>query len=175
MDEPRPYRITFVCTGNTCRSPMAEVVARQVAWERGMRGLTVGSAGTHAWDGQPASEGARDAVRELGLDLESHASTLLTAQVVAESDLLLCMTGSHVASVRALGGEGRCELLTTMAHDPDDDGDADQPNEVSDPFGGSREVYVFALAHVERLVRVMLADGGPVARGMRSAQDPPAD
>lgn len=148
-----PFHITFVCTGNTCRSPMAEAVARRIIAEEGLGGVTVGSAGTAAWEGMPASDGARRAAAEAGLDLESHRSTLLTEEVVRSSGLILCMARAHLASASLLGGESHAHLLSRMAG---------RSGEVEDPFGGSDEVYRSTLDEVDGMVRaVLLGPGRP--------------
>ena len=85
MDSKDAFHITFVCTGNTCRSPMAEVIAHRIIAEKQISHVTVGSAGIAAWPGDPASDGAREAAKQMGLDLESHRSMPLTEEVVAAS------------------------------------------------------------------------------------------
>ncbi len=155
-----PFHITFVCTGNTCRSPMAEAVARRIIADEGLGGVTVGSAGTAAWEGMPASEGARRAAAEAGLDLESHRSTLLTEAVVRSSGLILCMARAHLASALQLGGESHAHLLSEMAG---------WSGEVEDPFGRSDEIYRSTLDEVAGMVRVVLLGPG---RARESGRDP---
>ena len=79
-------RLLFVCTGNTCRSPMAEAIARREAIARGLGDVEVASGGTSAWDGAPASDGALLVAMERGLDLSTHRSQQVTRDLVAEQD-----------------------------------------------------------------------------------------
>ena len=128
--------LTFVCTGNTCRSPMAAAIARRVAAKIGLAELgnpvAVESAGTSAFVGAQASEGAVRASAVAGLDLQAHRSALLTEDGVARSDVLVCMERRHVDWVVQLGGEDKVRLFA------DERG---RPAPVSDPFGGSDETY----------------------------------
>ena len=128
-------KILFVCTGNICRSPMAEAMARQILAEKGITDVEVSSAGTSAADGTPASEGAYLVGLEKGLDLSVHGATFLTRSVVEAADLILCMSPHHVQRVRALGGEGKVHLLGEYVGRSDDDA------EVEDPFGGELDDY----------------------------------
>ena len=128
-------KLLFVCTGNTCRSPLAEAIARREAIERGLIDLEAESAGTSAWDGAPASDGAWLVALERHLDLSQHRSRQLTRELVDDADLVLAMGPHHLEHVRALGGEGKAELLSTFASD----GRTSAP--IADPFGGDLESY----------------------------------
>ena len=139
-------RILLVCTGNICRSPLAEALLTHALRERGAADVAVTSAGTGAWDGAPASEGAYLVGLERGLDLSGHRARLLTREVVEHADLVLTMARHHRARVQELGGEGRVFVLGEYA------GRSSDEAEVSDPFGGDLDVYRQTCEELEQLV-----------------------
>jgi protein-tyrosine-phosphatase len=138
--------VLLVCTGNICRSPLAEALLRRAAAERGLDDVEVSSAGTGAWDGAPASEGAYLVALEHNLDLSAHRARLLTREIVDSADLILTMARHHGPRVAELGGETRVHLLGEYA------GRRGEDAEVSDPFGGGLAIYREACATLETLV-----------------------
>jgi protein-tyrosine-phosphatase len=142
-------KLLFVCTGNTCRSPMAEAIARRLAAERGID-VEVGSAGTSAWDGSPASDGSLLVGIERDFDLNAHRSRQLTREMVEESDLIIAMGPHHLERIEALGGAGKAFLLSTYASH----GESTRP--VSDPMGGDLSIYRTTADELERDIRRVL-------------------
>src|SRR5947207_11298708 len=139
--------ILLVCTGNICRSPLAASLLERALRERGLE-VTVASAGTGAWDGAPASEGAYLVGLERGLDLSGHRARLLTRELVENAHLILTMARHHRARVDELGGEGRVFVLGEYAGREGDEA------EVSDPFGGDLDVYRDTCSELETLIQV---------------------
>jgi 2-C-methyl-D-erythritol 4-phosphate cytidylyltransferase len=146
-----PFRLLFVCTGNTCRSPMAEVLARAEARRRGWSQLEVRSAGVAAYPGAPASEGARKAAALHGMDLDHHRSTPVTEVMLAHADLVLTMSPSHLDVVERAGAGDRAALLTSLARRGDPSPEAGETG-VLDPFGGDDAAYRATWAELEMLV-----------------------
>lgn len=156
-----PFRLLFVCTGNTCRSPMAEVIARHRVEQLGWSQVQVASAGVGAWDGSPASEGAVRAAAANGLDLSEHASTFLTPELVESADLILTMSASHAARALDLGAGERVAMLTSFASG----GEADETAAgIPDPIGGPDAEYAATFAVLDELVEEVLARLEPIVK-----------
>ncbi|MCC6580608.1 MAG: threonylcarbamoyl-AMP synthase [Phycisphaeraceae bacterium] len=132
------WNLLLVCSGNTCRSPMAEVIARRLlAQDKKLAeedletaGFRVLSAGASAYPGDPASEHALHAVAQMGLDLSKHRSRELTAQLVRDADLVLCMTRSHRRAVLQLDEAADGKTFTL-----------DPKGDIEDPFGSDLATY----------------------------------
>ena len=168
------FRVLFVCTGNTCRSPLAEVLARHllageeagadaaagnpIEWE-------VSSAGVFAADGNPASDGSLQAARERSLDLESFRSRQLTEEIAAAADLVLVMEASHRATVLGVSPEAdtKTRLLGELG------GLVGPAAEVPDPFGGTIQEYRRTLELIEKHLRAGLGRLRELAAGRANA------
>ncbi len=132
-------RISFVCAGNICRSPMAEaLLSARLAKVPGIR---VNSAGLSALVGHPADPTAVALLRERGIDLSRHRARQLTSHIVLESELVLVMERAHRRHVEAMfpAARGRVHLLGRT-----------RDFEVPDPYRGSRAAFEEALWLIER-------------------------
>lgn len=140
--------LLFVCTGNTCRSPLAEVLGRREAARRGRNDVTCASAGTEAFPGQPAAEAGVAVAAAHGLDLSGHRSTLLDRERVEWADRIVAMTRGHAHMARRLATGAEVVLMADFL--PADD--AARGRDVPDPIGGGLEVYERTFEVLERAV-----------------------
>jgi protein-tyrosine phosphatase len=142
--------VLFVCSGNTCRSPMAEAVFNHCAQKLGLGGeLTAFSAGLFASEGMPASIGSISAVSALGIDLTPHRATQFTLERGARADLILCMERAHLYRMKAMDEKLNANTLIYYALGTDED--------IADPFGGTYEEYKRTLAQIQKAVVAAIA------------------
>jgi protein-tyrosine phosphatase len=158
VEEANVVTLLFVCTGNTCRSPMAEALARKLLADRlrvkeedlSGRGFRVVSAGTAAGHGGAATEEAEQAVRKYGADLSRHESRPVTVAMVEEADRVYVMTPRHKGVLVEWMPEhdGKIQLL-----DP-------KGRPIDDPIGGSAEVYRDCARHIHDSLQERLKEIG---------------
>jgi protein arginine phosphatase len=147
--------LLFVCTGNTCRSPMAGGLAERLIAERlgcsvselGDRSVVVRSAGTGAWPDSPAADHAVAVLSKRDIDISSHASQRLTVELIQQADYVFTMTRSHRDFVLSMVPSADDRTFTLAA-----DGD------ISDPIGGGLDVYAACADMIESALRTRLEE-----------------
>ena len=133
-----PNEIVFVCTANTCRSPMAAALFRHAlaAKEPPLSSLKVSSAGVSAYPGQRASANSVEALRKVGIDISAHQSQPITQELVDKALAFICMTDSHLAMLayQIDPPPANAFLMRQFISDEED-------NQIPDPFGMSLSAY----------------------------------
>jgi ribose 5-phosphate isomerase B len=159
------FRVLLVCTGNTCRSAMAQGLLERLLAAQGLQGeIEVSSSGTAAHAGLPASAEAIEVCREVGADITRHHSRRLTPGLLADSDLILVMEERHREAALELlpGAAGKIHLLSAFAGVP---GEA-----IADPMGAGTALYRRTRALLERRLEAAL----PRIRALAGAAAPAA-
>jgi protein-tyrosine phosphatase len=148
--------ILFVCSGNTCRSPMAEAIARRYLAERlhvsaselENKGMSVMSAGSYAMPGAAATPQAVEALKGMGLDISRHRSRALTVELIHQADVIYAMSRGHARAVSTLVPSAADKVI---ALDPERD--------IEDPIGGDISLYVQVADRLKALIDQRLGQG----------------
>ncbi len=151
LDRLSAMIVVLVCTGNTCRSPMGEMLLKKLVSEKlgcsiadlEQKGVVIASAGVAATPGCVASIEAVEVLQELGLDLSKHESQPLTDKLVRHADMILTMTGGHRHAILRRWPEASSRTFTLRI----DGGD------INDPIGGPKELYKACADQVEQALR----------------------
>jgi protein-tyrosine-phosphatase len=129
-------KILFVCTGNICRSPMAEgMMKARIPRDRAGR-WHISSAGTFAWEDQAASALAVDVLAERGIDISGHRARQLTAGLIEDADLVVAIAHEHKAEALRLVPDAKSSVLVLGSLDK-----SRRYDDIDDPIGGDRAVY----------------------------------
>ncbi|MFS2242545.1 low molecular weight protein-tyrosine-phosphatase [Microbacterium sp. OR16] len=163
MTDPDPFRVIFVCTGNICRSPMAEVVLRALSAQHGLGARVISrSAGTGDWHvGERADGRTIEALSRRGLDGSTHRAKQFSAASFSDNDLIVALDRTHERILRAWArnedDEGKVTLL--RAYDPHA-----SSMDVPDPYYAGPEMFDSVLGMIETATRGLFAQLEPAVR-----------
>lgn len=169
VTSPDPFRVIFVCTGNICRSPMAEVVFRDLAERQGLGSLIVArSAGTGDWHlGEQADHRTIDSLARRGYDGSHHRARQFTTASFADNDLVVALDRTHERILREWArtedDEGKVTLL--MSFDPDA-----PTHDVPDPYYAGAEMFDSVLGMIETATRGLFRQLEPALRRPRTSR-----
>jgi len=150
-------KVLFVCTGNTCRSPMAQGILKKMLKDKGVGNLEVTSAGTHGLPNAPASLFAMQVASQRGIDLSRHRSRRLTPEMIEQADLVLAMSPEHLEYIKRIEGAAgdKAYLLRVFHQAGPASNKAPQGGVLSikDPIGGSPEDYERSFREIEEEIK----------------------
>lgn len=139
--------LLFVCTGNTCRSCMAEGIAKKVAEDMNLD-IDVSSAGIYATNGASCSLNSALAMEEMGIDIRNHLSRQLTKEMLENSDLVLTMTRAHKELILSYYPSYSNKVFTLLEYIGKD-------GDIVDPFGGDINVYRACAKEIKQAIDIL--------------------
>jgi protein-tyrosine-phosphatase len=155
---PIPVSILYVCTGNICRSPLAEALLQEYARRQGVAGrLRITSAGTHAWEGNAATHEAREAARLWGLDLSGHRAREVRESILRENDIVLCATQQHHKWLQREFPRHENKLYLALLFPRRLTSETPPETDIPDPIGETVEYYIEVLKMLEPTLPIILS------------------
>jgi protein-tyrosine-phosphatase len=144
------FNLLIICTGNTCRSPMAEGILKAILKDRGIKNITVSSAGIGAMNGMPATPYAIEAAKNWGVDISSHRAREITRDMIEKADLILGMAPEHVDAVVRKNPKAAAKTFLIKAfpapYSPSQE-------KVQDPIGGTLNEYNQTYLELDEVLR----------------------
>lgn len=143
--------ILLVCTGNTCRSSMAEGIFKQMLLNSNIENINVSSAGLSAFQGDRANQKAIDVLKNQGIDISEHRARQLTGEIINSSDLILTMTYAHKMSILnyAPKSKGKVFTLKEYAREADGEESGNMNLDIHDPYGRDYSVYESVMNEIQ--------------------------
>ncbi|UCE66157.1 MAG: low molecular weight protein arginine phosphatase [Candidatus Zixiibacteriota bacterium] len=149
------FQVLFVCTGNTCRSPLAEGILKNLLKSKGIEHIQVSSAGTAGLDDLPASENAVLAAKVWDVDISEHRSRPINSRIIESSDLILAMSPEHVNYILKLSPAAKNRTYLIKGYptpfSPSQEG-------VRDPIGGPLDFYNQTYLELDEILRRIEGD-----------------
>ena len=154
---PKSVSILYVCTGNICRSPLAEALLKDYARRQGASArLRVSSAGTHGLTGYPATPEAQEAGRRWGLDLSAHRAREITASIASSADIILAATRRHHDWLRRRFPEKKNTVYLALLFPRPLGAEPPSQTDIPDPVGESVEHYLEVLGMLKPTLSAVL-------------------